>query len=185
MKVSPMSMSSKPHKILSASRRALAVFLPCLLLTLAVRAEEVDLDWEPSDSPDVAGYMVYYGKAPGTYTQVMNVAANTEAAVTNLDGGQDYYFTVTAYDAAGNESLPSNEAKYITPGISTVIPSGDGYMNVRFAMAIGHLYGIEASTDLQNWELITWSYGAANTWDFFTDYDSADFDQRFYRLVTY
>jgi hypothetical protein len=76
------------------------------------------LQWDPptarSDGTpltDLAGYKVLYGKAPGTYDQTLTVndPASTKMAVTDLASGT-YYFVVKAFDTAGNESGPSNEA---------------------------------------------------------------------------
>src|SRR6185436_11073181 len=71
------------------------------------------LTWDPVNVTDLSGYRVYYGTAPGTYLQargqgknVGNVMTNT---VTGLNRGTRYYFVVTAYDVANNESAYSNE----------------------------------------------------------------------------
>lgn len=73
-----------------------------------------NLSWSASSGPDVAGYRLYFGTAPRTYLQVRGAGVNmgnmTRYAVTGLQPGQVYYFTVTAYDAVGNESAYSNEA---------------------------------------------------------------------------
>jgi fibronectin type 3 domain-containing protein len=62
----------------------------------------------------VQGYRVYYGTSSRTYLQNKgsgsNVGAATSYVVTNLTAGRTYYFSVTAYDAAGNESDYSSEA---------------------------------------------------------------------------
>jgi hypothetical protein len=38
------------------------------------------------------------------------------ATIPDLKPGRKYYFAVTAYNAFGMESLPSNEAKFTVPG---------------------------------------------------------------------
>jgi hypothetical protein len=61
----------------------------------------------------VLGYRVYYGTASHTYIQSVGAGINagnaTTFTVTGLTTGT-YYFAVTAYDAAGNESGFSVEA---------------------------------------------------------------------------
>jgi fibronectin type 3 domain-containing protein len=59
---------------------------------------------------------VYYGTSPGAYLQQRGYgfSANTTGyTVSGLALGQTYYFSVTAVDAAGNESAYSNEASKV------------------------------------------------------------------------
>lgn len=86
-------------------------------------ASQVTLAWDPPEtfadgSPvtTINGYKVFTGTAPGSYSQTENVGNLTSWTVTNLADGATYYFAVTAYDNAGNESNFSNE-------ISTTIAS--------------------------------------------------------------
>src|SRR4030095_13416686 len=52
----------------------------------------------------------------------------TSRTATNLLADQTYYFSVTAYDVAGNESLPSAEAMARVPG-SAVVPRIDALID--------------------------------------------------------
>ena len=59
---------------------------------------------------DLAGFRVYYGNAPGRYSQsvyVNNPAASSYTLV-NLTPGT-WYIVVKAVDTSGNESAPSPE----------------------------------------------------------------------------
>ena len=94
-----------------------------LLLTTAstpALAGSVNLSWNPNTESDLAGYRIYYGTLPSTYTQVVDVGLTSipstpEYTVDNLTQGIDYYLTVTAYDISGNESEFSSEiSKMIT-----------------------------------------------------------------------
>lgn len=66
----------------------------------------------PSDSR-VVGYRVYYGTASGGYQQNfgsgLNAGATPSITITGLKSGTVYYFAVTSYDAAANESGYSAE----------------------------------------------------------------------------
>ncbi|MBI5665925.1 MAG: PKD domain-containing protein [Nitrospirae bacterium] len=65
---------------------------------------------------DINGYKLYYGSISRKYTQVINVGKDTTYEVNNLTEGSTYYFTVTAYDTSGNESVYSNEvSKLVLP----------------------------------------------------------------------
>jgi len=80
------------------------------------------LQWDPSPSPEVVGYRIYYGVASGTYTNTVSVAMVTTATISGLVTGTKYYFAATAFDATGNESEFSNEASLMI-GNSTVPPA--------------------------------------------------------------
>lgn len=67
-----------------------------------------DLAWDPNTEPSLMGYKLYYGTAPGNYSQSIDVGNVTSYVVSNLPVGVTYYFVVKAYDAFG-ESSNSNE----------------------------------------------------------------------------
>lgn len=70
----------------------------------------VKLQWsEATDDTGVEGYFVHYGQSPVTgsgqsYDEIEDVDDVLEYTVTGLENGTKYYFSVVAYDAAGNES---------------------------------------------------------------------------------
>jgi fibronectin type 3 domain-containing protein len=87
---------------------------PANLTAQPVSGSEVDLQWTGStDNVGVTGYRIYRGAAvvgtvPGdglTYHDASDVKPGTS-----------YSYTVTAVDAAGNESARSNSATVTTPG---------------------------------------------------------------------
>lgn len=68
--------------------------------------------WALNTEPDVAGYRVYYGTTPNSYLQSKGqgiAVAGTSHTVTGLASGIRYYFAVTAFDNASNESGYSTE----------------------------------------------------------------------------
>lgn len=75
--------------------------------TLTWVAPSANTDGTPIDG--LAGYHIYYGTSESAMTQVVDVPGPTTTtyAVQPLAPGT-YYFAVTAYDAAGIESAPSN-----------------------------------------------------------------------------
>jgi hypothetical protein len=98
-------------------------------------AKDVTLTWDPSPSPetDVAGYKIYYGTNTGTYTGTeatntgtspVDFGKETIATLEGLDDTKSHYFTVTAYNANGEESAYANE---VTAPPSTVDIDGDTY----------------------------------------------------------
>lgn len=65
------------------------------------------------DSPlaDLAGYRIYYGDSPDSFSQVVSVnnAGLTTYVIENLSAGT-WYFAVAAVDSSGTESALSNNA---------------------------------------------------------------------------
>ena len=85
-------------------------------------AGQASLSWEApatnedgTSLTDLNGYKIYYGTAPGNYTQNIDVGNVTTYNFTNLTDGQTYYFVATAYNAARVESSYSNEVAKIIP----------------------------------------------------------------------
>ena len=73
---------------------------------------KVTLTWTPNKESDLAGYKVYVGTSSGTYDFpgspfVINKIATH--VVTNLQQKTTYFFAVSAFDHAGNESPLSTE----------------------------------------------------------------------------
>jgi len=81
-------------------------------LSQARAAGNATLAWDPSISPGVSGYRLYYGTSSGNHQNILNVGNTTKATVTGLTPGQTYYFVVTAYNSVGLESLPSNQVSF-------------------------------------------------------------------------
>ena len=104
------------QKIKSLHRLVLSGCLGVLvLLFLAAPAlsADVTLAWDPNSEADLEGYGVYFklGVSGPPYDlfgyvtlQELNDPDNPAFAVTGLVMGSSYYFSVTAYDTAGNES---------------------------------------------------------------------------------
>ena len=85
-------------------------------------AGQASLSWEAPSSnddgtplTDLNGYKIYYGTAPGNYTQNIDVGNVTTYTFTDLTDGQTYYFVATAYNTARIESGYSNEVSKIIP----------------------------------------------------------------------
>ena len=71
---------------------------------------------------DLAGYRVYLGLRPATYTTVTDVGLTTQAILGDLQGATTYYLAATAYDTSGNESRFSPEAVATTkPAAPSVV----------------------------------------------------------------
>lgn len=89
----------------------------CMLIAQSVMAANVKLKWDASVSPNITGYKVYVGTATRTYNQPIVIGNVTTYTVKDLADGT-YYFSVTAFDAQGNESAFSNEVVKIIRTVS-------------------------------------------------------------------
>ena len=72
----------------------------------------VTLTWTANSEPDLAGYKIYVGTNSGVYNSPGSpfVAGKvTSYTISNLPKGQTYFFAISAYDSAGNESVLSAE----------------------------------------------------------------------------
>jgi hypothetical protein len=84
----------------------------------AAQKTTIELSWEPNMEPHIAGYRVYRRDAEGDGTwrqldsELVPVAAYRDKTVV---AGRRYGYRVTAVDAAGNESAPSDAAAETAP----------------------------------------------------------------------
>ena len=88
----------------------------------------VNLVWDANTEPDLAGYKIHYGTSSGRYTLAADAGRVNTGSIPNLQANTTYYFVVTAYDVAGNESQPSNEVA-VQPTITT-LPTIDGALEL-------------------------------------------------------
>ncbi len=85
-----------------------------ITLTLnAPSSSSATLTWKANSETDLAGYKVYRSTISGRYDQGSVIAMLrgnvTSYQATGLEFGKTYFFVVTAFDIAGNESGYSNE----------------------------------------------------------------------------
>jgi hypothetical protein len=77
---------------------------------MGVTMHNLQVSWDASSSPSVVGYFVYSGTVSGGPYTLENVSPSPSINFpVSAQGGQIWYFVVTAVDASGVESVPSNE----------------------------------------------------------------------------
>src|SRR5678816_1145034 len=86
-----------------------------LVLSTARSEQDVTVAWDPSTTPDVAGYILYFGTNSGAYFDFVVGGSGTTAIAPGLLEGITYYFAATAYATNGIESDPSDEISYTIP----------------------------------------------------------------------
>jgi predicted secreted protein len=79
--------------------------IPTGLSATAVSSSQIDLSWTASkDNVGVSGYKIY---RDGTYLKSITTTSTSD---TGISPSPQYCYTISAYDAAGNESAQSSEA---------------------------------------------------------------------------
>ena len=69
----------------------------------------ISLSWTANTEADLAGYKVYIGTQSRLYNPPITLGPVAAYKATNLTSGKTYYFCISAYDSAGNESPCSSE----------------------------------------------------------------------------
>jgi hypothetical protein len=127
-------------------RRIATVAVGLLLLSLSqplAWAEDATLSWDPptinmdgTPVTNLAGYRVYWGTASRDYSSVTDVGNTTTYTVAGLST-RTYYFTVTAYDTSGGESIFSNEVSKSFGDPSGSIGGGCGRISLTDGKSSG------------------------------------------------
>jgi hypothetical protein len=131
----------------------------------------IQLAWNPSPDPAVAGYRLYWGTASGSYSFVYDAGSATSAVVSNLAPGGVYFFAATDYDTNGLESDFSTEVSFtnnpatapVVPQITNFVKNADGNFSINSTTAPGQSYVLLATTNFA--PQATWLPIATNTAD--------------------
>ena len=102
-------------------RLPLSIFFLTAFTFLPEIAHGVFLRWSANTEADLVGYSIYYGTSSRNYDRVVEPGNVTDYYLGKLSllENTPYYFSITAYDSAGNESGPSNEIQVsLDEGIS-------------------------------------------------------------------
>jgi len=145
-------------RALAALLHSIAVFLVLMLVAARAFAGSATLQWDPVNSPALAGYMLYYGSATGNYTSKIDVGNTTVRTVANLTDGATYHFAVTAYDASHKESGFSRD-------VTTTVPAGPPVANFTASATTGTapLAMNFANTSTGSITSYAWSFGDGTT----------------------
>ena len=143
-------------------------------------SDSATLQWAANLEPDLAGYRIYHGTTSGIYGISQTVGKTPTYQYTNLESNKTHYFTVTAYDTSGNESLPSSEvSKTITASTSQTATTGgatattSSFPPAMVSPAPGSILtstsvtftGGHTSQDLEHWLEVGGNVGGNNLYD--------------------
>jgi hypothetical protein len=97
-------------------RLALVIIMSFFFLACAHAQQKIDyvfVSWHENTEPDLAGYKLYWGTDTLKFN-VKDCKLNDFCILQNeLYANLKYYFAVTAYDSAGNESAKSDIVSFI------------------------------------------------------------------------
>jgi hypothetical protein len=148
----------------------------------ALADESITLGWNPSPSPDAAGYAVYYGTVSGSYDSRIDAGTNTVATVTNLSAGLTYYFAVATYDTDEFESILSNEVS--TSPTLEAVATENGQLLISWDSIPGQTYQVQFTTNLNQccWQSVGGTIAPVDSSASVIEPLGPE-DQRFYRLM--
>lgn len=161
------------------------LFLALAIAPAANAVQSLALAWNVSSAAGVVGYHIYYGSNGTNFQYKVDAGANTNYILSGLLEGQTNSIVVTAYNAQGVESQPSNLITFIVPGLVNITPPAGPRSPalISFPVAPGHTYQVQASIDLTAWFTLWEMTATNNAWTQFKDVEGANLKMRFYRLV--
>lgn len=76
-------------------------------LAAVVSTGSIELVWEPSTAPDLAGYRIYRAAGAGAFEKLAETREAPSYSDAKIEPGKSYRYAVAAFDQAGNESAMS------------------------------------------------------------------------------
>lgn len=103
-------------------------------LPVPLKSAPVTLAWNPANDPAVQGYGIYYGLTNQPATNYVNAGTNLTVTLFDLQANAGYRFYAVSYNAAGTESVPSNQLLLTPPVLSRVRIARLATGNFRLAL---------------------------------------------------
>jgi hypothetical protein len=162
--------------------------IPAFALGIApLRSAPVTLAWNSANDPLVQGYTVYYGRTNQPATIRIDVGTNLTVTIFDLIANTGYQFYAVSYDAAGNESVPSNLLQLTPPVLSRarIDHLATGEFRIALRAAPGSVCQVEYADapNSSTWQLLSFATADANGDLAVVDAASAQPPSRFYRVV--
>lgn len=162
------------------------------------QANALTVVWNPSPSPSVAGYAVYWGLSSDSCTNRIAVRSVTNVTLVGFRRNATYHLAVAAYDAAGEESPWSNRIQYsrtpqAIPSMAVtklsppqpIVPSGTNpVLRLTFMGQAGGNYRLQATEDFQHWDVLCTTNCEQQQLIVYDLPYSATIPQRFFRLLS-
>ena len=109
----------------------------------------ITFEWDANTETDLAGYRLYQSSSPGVYVRFVQNPSTPNLAdevglvtTTSIDVemamGEKRYFTLSAFDTAGNESLLSNEVTFFLNDTSQGVPPKTPSLTIKSYQVISY-----------------------------------------------
>jgi hypothetical protein len=151
--------NESPYAVTTAIRPTVdttAPDAPTGLVTSAVGINDVFVDWDANNEPDLAGYNIYRSTVSGSGFVKQNVTLLIASEYRDFTtvASTTYYYRATAVDQTGNESVPSAEATWAVPGTDTTPPADPtGLVLVPSTSGILLSWTANTESDFQDYEV--------------------------------
>jgi hypothetical protein len=106
-------------------KKILLILLSSLGLFSSISGADRIVSWNPNQEPDLAGYRLYWGTTSKNYTEKIDLGNRNKIRILDLIPNTVYYFALTAYDIANNESSFSDEVTTTIGNDEDIILIGD------------------------------------------------------------
>jgi hypothetical protein len=111
--------------------------VPYNLSGQAISSSQISLAWNPSTDPEVsgqvssgvAGYKVYRGTSPSSLSQIAILTGISYSDTFGLSAATTYYYAVSSYDNAGNESTKTTPIQVMTQAPAPITVTFQNGMN--------------------------------------------------------
>lgn len=84
-------------------------------LAAVVSTGSIELAWERSVAPDLAGYRIYRAESAGSFQKLAETQEGPSYSDRKIESGKTYRYAVTAFDQLGNESDKSAAVSVTAP----------------------------------------------------------------------
>ncbi len=152
-----------------------------------MKSAPVTLAWDPANDQSVGGYGIYYGLTTQPVTNYINVGTNLTVTLFDLLANSNYQFYAVSYNAAGNESVPSNPLLLTLPVMSPVritrLATGDFRLALRAAPGTVCQVEYADTPNSSIWQTLSLATADANGDVVVVDPLSSQRASRFYRVA--
>jgi hypothetical protein len=113
-------------------------------------AMPITFAWNPASDPAVRGYALYHGPTNQPATNRVDAGTSNSTTLQGLRANTGYRFYAVSYNAAGVESIPSNELQLVVPALSRLqlARQADGSMRLSGKAAPGTVCTVQFTPSL-------------------------------------
>ena len=104
-----------------------------MVVDYTLSEDQITITWQPSTAPDFQHFNVYRSQESGSYGNTPAASLTGLTFTDNVGSSEAWFYTITAVDDAGNESMPSEEVSTLL-SMQITLPQGwsgiSGFLDV-------------------------------------------------------